>query len=169
MNRFPSSIIRRWLVLVALIPAGGCEQTFAATITVGWWWFPLSLFMPAIWLAGSYVERRETTRLLLWRFGNDFIREFERPLIQEASGKPAVRSRLLVLPHQERLEILVAPQNGRRYPNLFDHRNNLDYDIERIVRLLGDHRFVSRAPAARGQWIVIPFQYRSVANKEGGA
>jgi hypothetical protein len=65
-----------------------------AKITVGWWWLPLFLLMPAIWFAGAYVERRETTRLLLSGFGNNFIREFEQSVIQESSGKPGVRSRL---------------------------------------------------------------------------
>jgi hypothetical protein len=132
------------------------------------WWIPLFLLVPAIWFAAAYVDQREAARPILKRFGNEFIREFERPLIQQSSAGFPVRSRLRVIPHRQRLEIFLAPQNGRRYPNLSDHRKNLEYDVERVVQLLGDPRFVSRQLAARGPWVVIPFQFQSIANKEGG-
>ena len=38
---------------------------------------------------------------------------------------------------------LVAPADGRTYPNLVDHRRNVEYDVERVLRLL-KHEPVSR-------------------------
>jgi hypothetical protein len=144
------------------------RQAYAATnFSVGWWWMPLLLVLPAIWLVGTALAQREANRPILRRFGDEFIREFERPLIQQPFLPPPVRSQIHLLPHRNRLEILIAPQKGRRYPNLSDHRKNLEYDVERVARLLGDPRFVARQFSARGPWVVIPFQFQSVANKEG--
>jgi hypothetical protein len=97
-------------------------------------------------------------------FGEAFVREFERPLfrqpvsrrIDRRDGHP-VRSRLRFAPRRHRLEILLAPHDGRIYPNLSDHRKNLEYDIERVVHLLGDQPFRTGRLYAEGRWVVIPF------------
>ena len=71
-------------------------------------------------------------------FGERFVSEFEAPLFRYPARRPnvrdghPVRSRLRFSLRRERMEILLAPLNGRTYPNLSDHRKNLEYDIERV-------------------------------------
>lgn len=99
-------------------------------------------------------------------FGERFVSEFERPLFRypvaravarRGNGHP-VRSRMRFSPHRERMEILLAPLDGRTYPNLSDHRKNLEYDIERVLNLLGDHPFTTGQLHVEGRWVVIPFR-----------
>jgi hypothetical protein len=66
------------------------------------------------------------------------------------------------------LDILVAPSTGRSYPNLADHRNNVEYDVERILAQLGDGQFVNGPLYAEGEWVVIPFRFRHVTQQEDG-
>ena len=123
----------------------------------------------AAWIAGAYFDRREATGVTLRKFGETFIREFERPLIQQPCTKPPLRSRLHIIPDRERLEIHFAPYDGRHYPNLSDHRKNVEYDVDRVVQLLGDKRFVSDQLVARGPWVVIPFKFEPSIKQEGVA
>jgi hypothetical protein len=136
------------------------------------WFWMLFLFSATmlVWItAQTYNDRRHATFQTLERFGNTFVREFERPLIQERRPGSPLRSRLRILPRQERLEVLLAPNEGRSYPNLSDHRKNVEYDVERVVMLLGDRRFVRGQLGARGPWVVIPFRLEPRLSQEGAA
>ena len=94
------------------------------------------------------------------RFGEAFVREFERPLLrQERSGHPAIQARLRADARQRRLEVLLAPAAGRRYPNLSDHKTNVEYDIDRVLRRLRVPSVLGRAPYAQGRWVVCPFEF----------
>ena len=104
-----------------------------------------------------YITRRQTTVAAMRQFGVSFIREFERPLLQPVPPRPPVRSQLRACPARGRLEILLAPGDGRRYPNLADHKANVAYDIVRILQVLGDHPFACAPPYTRGGWVVVPF------------
>jgi hypothetical protein len=132
----------------------------AAVRAVGWWWFPFVMSAVALILTivDGYDDRRRKTSRALESFGNTFVQEFERPLIVQSAGESPVQSRLNVLPHRQRLEILLAPSDGHRYPNLSDHRKNLEYDVDRVTALLADRRFVLGDLAAQGPWVVIPFR-----------
>ena len=145
--------------------AAGVNLIFA----IGWWWVPLAISIAALmWnLEQSRVHRRRAMVLALENFGKAFVREFERPLNQRASRESPVRSRLHVIPKRHRLEIFLAPCEGRSYPNLADHRKNVEYDVDRVVTLLADTRFVCGPLAAEGQWVVIPFRLETTL-KEGG-
>jgi hypothetical protein len=125
-----------------------------------WWWAPV-LFL-ATWLGWiathNYLERRRAALRALERFGTSFIREFERPLVQQPGRESPLRSRLRILPQRDWVEIWLAPNEGWHYPNLSDHRKNVEYDVERIVTLLGERRFVCGRLVARGPWVVIPFR-----------
>ena len=55
---------------------------------------------------------------------------------------------------------MLAPGEGRRYPNLSDHRKNVEYDVGRIVRLLADDSFVRDPLYAHAEWVVVPFRFR---------
>ena len=123
-------------------------------------------------------EREAILNRMKW-FGERFVSEFERPLFRDpvrlrassgearrsAEGAKAahpVRSRLRFAPRRDRLEILLAPHDGRTYPNLSDHRKNLEYDIDRVLHLLDSPPFTSGRLYSEGPWVVIPFQLRGV-------
>ena len=91
-------------------------------------------------------------------FGAAFIREFERPLVDPRSSRSVLRAELALSPEKGSLEVRIAPTEGRRYPNLSDHRTNVEYDVERVVTLLNDRRFICGPLHARGPWVAIPFR-----------
>jgi hypothetical protein len=122
------------------------------------------------------LGERETVLNVMRRFGERFVVEFEEPLYQEPAARRVaipgvtgvegradrpVRSRLRFAPARNRLEILLAPHEGRSYPNLSDHRRNLEYDVERVLDLLGDAPFVAGRLHAEGRWVVVPFRLKA--------
>ena len=72
--------------------------------------------------------------------------------------RPALKSRLRFKPYRSRLEVLLAPAVGRSYPNLSDHRKNVEYDVERVRHALGDTPFFSDSIRQRGEWVVLSFR-----------
>jgi len=110
------------------------------------------------------VEQAAWKRKVLKRemvaFGRAFLNDFERPLRVEGAADRPVHSRMRCDARQRRLDILLAPGSGRRYPNLADHRRNVEYDVSRIAHHLRHHPFVPSAPHAEGEWVVIPFYFR---------
>ena len=95
--------------------------------------------------------------------------EFERPLLEADTAARPIRSRLKANPDRRRLEILLAPVPGKRYPNLSDHRDNLAYDVGRVLRALRDRSFVSAPPYAEGAWVVLSFHYHQHPEEAGGS
>jgi hypothetical protein len=120
-------------------------------------------FGAAIGFGWRSVERAVTRRRALTRevqqFADVFVSDFEKPLRIDGVAERPVRARFRWLPRDRRLEILLAPAAGRRYPNLDDHRRNVEYDVERIARRLRTYPFDSRPLRAEGAWVVIPFQF----------
>jgi hypothetical protein len=78
-----------------------------------------------------------------------------------------VRSDLRFGARRGRFDILLAPGEGRRYPNLSDHKKNVEYDVARVVRVLADDSFVSGAPYTKAGWIVLPFQFTADPKSSG--
>ena len=115
----------------------------------------------------QYVNRRQAIISIMQRFGERFICEFERPLIRPGCIERPVESRLRVIPRRKRLEILLAPTGSRRYPNLSDHRGNVTYDAERVVRMLNDDRFAGGHLGAHGRWVVIACHFRVHSEQKG--
>ena len=115
------------------------------------------------------VERTRTVSRALETYGAAFIREFERPLVDVRNPQPVLRAELSVSPSQRSLEVRLAPAAGKRYPNLSDHRTNLQYDVERVVGVLNDRRFVCGPLSASGSWVAIPFRLATNLRKEGGS
>ena len=102
------------------------------------------------------------------RFGEAFVREFERPLLrQERTGRPAIQARLRANVKKRRLEVLLAPTAGHRYPNLSDHKLNVEYDIRRVLQRLRVPSVLGRAPYAQGQWVVCPFEFAETQQAGG--
>jgi hypothetical protein len=157
---------------VRMPPAGApgvWEQLTAIIRAMGWWWYLLAGSAAVlIWaIADRHDERRLRLARDLERFGKTFVDEFARPLLETSNTAPPLRARLNALPRRRRLEIFLAPGEGRRYPNLSDHRKNLEYDVERVTSTLADPRFVPGNFAERGSWVVIPFHYDTTVNKAG--
>jgi hypothetical protein len=120
-------------------------------------------FGAAIGLGLEGVERirmkRRALKREMQRFGDLFVTSFEQSLMIDGVATPPVRARLRCVPGDRRLDILVAPVPGRRYPNLVDHRRNVEYDVARITGGLTHFAFVPKPLHAEGQWVVIPFRF----------
>lgn len=117
----------------------------------------------------EYVTERQRTLGAMKGFGERFVREFERPLLQPSLDAHPIRSRLQASPDRGRLEILLAPAGRRRYPNLSDHKENVTYDVARVLQLLGDQSFVCAPLRAQGPWVVVPFQFQGCPKEAGGS
>jgi len=100
------------------------------------------------------------------RAAEDFIRVFARPLVDPLSGVAPILVRLRFVRRVQQLEICIAPCGGRRYPNLSDHKKNMEYDVNRVVRTVGAHRVVIDRLRAEGKWVVVPI--RLAALKQAG-
>jgi hypothetical protein len=123
-------------------------------------WLGAALVVPLFgWkIADDYLARRKVVLIVMRHYAHRFVREFERPLIQQPAELP-LRARVRLSPARGRVDILLAPGEGRRYPNLSDHRKNLEYDVVRIVRLLGDNSFVRDPLYTHEEWVVVPFRF----------
>jgi hypothetical protein len=101
-------------------------------------------------------------------FAERFISEFERPLTHPGSPERPLKARMRLVPRQRRVDILLAPNGGRSYPNLTDHRRNMTYDVGRVVRLIADARFTTGDAYADGRWVVVPCRLTTEPTEEGG-
>jgi hypothetical protein len=168
-----------WLVCVGhvisspqpvLLPTGVTQRQAGSSLTVLWWAAPL-LAVSGLVLAWVFVRehlagRRASTELMRG-FGERFIAEFERPLFRKCPDDPVVKSRLRLAPARHRLEILLAPAGGRTYPNLGDHKRNVEYDVGRVLQVLKNEAFASGPLYAEGSWVVIPFRFDNNSQQEG--
>ena len=112
-------------------------------------------------IADGYLVRRRTAAIVVQHFADRFVDEFERPLVRYRVEDHPVKSRLRRGPRRGRFDILLAPAEGRRYPNLSDHKQNVEYDVARVMSVLADDSFVSREPYMQAEWIVVPFQFKA--------
>jgi hypothetical protein len=115
----------------------------------------------------DYLARRKTASIVVRYFVHRFVHEFERPLVRYDVGERPVRSRFRCGARLRRFDILLAPGEGRRYPNLSDHKKNVEYDVARVMHVLADDSFVSGAPYIQAGWIVVPFQFRADPKQSG--
>ena len=99
--------------------------------------------------------------------GEAFIAAFARPLIDPASGTPPIETRLRFDRSTQELEIFIAPGPGRRYPNLADHKKNVEYDVNRVIRVLGNQVVLNDSLRAHGRWVVVPIRL-APPNSTGG-
>jgi hypothetical protein len=138
--------------------------------TIAWCGAALLLAALVVWhIATSYSNASQTVRTVMTAFGERFVREFERPLMRRGSNDRALESRLRFKPRQRRLDILLAPQGRRRYPNLSDHRMNVEYDVRRVLQRLGDGRFVNERLFSRGRWVIVRCRMRPDPETRSGA
>ena len=113
----------------------------------------------------DYVRYRAAP---LQRFGERFVYEFARPLVRVRPSEPVVDARLRVRPLRAQVEVMLAPHGGRNYPNLVDHKQNVEYDVERVLRVLEDQRFAHGPLYAQGRWVVVPLHLQVNPRQAGG-
>jgi hypothetical protein len=132
-------------------------------------WLCAALVVPWFgWrIVDDYLARRKTASIVTRYFVRRFVDEFERPLVRYDSGERAVRFRVRFSVRRGRFKILLAPGEGRRYPNLFDHKKNVEYDVARVMGVLADDSFVSGAPYTKAGWIVVPFEFTAEPKQSG--
>ncbi|HET6959323.1 MAG TPA: hypothetical protein VFI56_22180 [Vicinamibacterales bacterium] len=121
---------------------------FGAAMAVGWHG------------AERFLTNRRTRQREVHDFGHLFVKNFERPLVIDGVVPHPIRARTRWVPFHRQLDILLAPAPGRRYPNLHDHRRNVEYDVARIAHRLRHHPFVQRPLRTEGQWVVVPFRLK---------
>ena len=149
--------------------AADSNTTAARPVAAGWaraladsnavLWGLLVLLVAFILHSGDqYLRERKAMLVAMRRFATAFVREFEKPLIDPGAAERPIRSQVRCTPHRARLEVLLAPNGSRRYPNLADHRTNVEYDVTRVLRTVNDQSFLIGPPYARGRWVVVPFQ-----------
>jgi hypothetical protein len=154
---------------VIAAPRDVAARTAGSLLDPLWVAAVLMLTIPfAGYAADRYIQDRQAVIRVMTQFGEAFVREFERPLIESRAPARALRSRLRFRPHQGQVEVQLAPARARSYPNLFDHRTNVAYDTERVLQVLRNQPFVSGSPHQRGEWVVIPFQFKR-REQQGGA
>jgi hypothetical protein len=132
------------------------------------WILLVVLISLAIHGTDDYVSDRRAVLRLLTSFGDTFVNEFDRPLVRSHPSDRVIDSRLRVSPHRSRIDVLLAPRDGRPYPNLADHRKNVEYDVLRVLHRMNDPPFVQRPMYAQGRWVVVPFQLKVNHGQAGG-
>jgi hypothetical protein len=131
-------------------------------------WGTLVLSIAVACWSDDYFKKRALVLHTMKQFADRFVREFERPLIQQHLPDRPIQSRVRFKPARSRLDVHLAPNGGLRYPNLTDHKKNVIYDVARVQEVLQDRAFVSSQPYARGRWVVVPFRIRVDIREAGG-
>jgi hypothetical protein len=131
-----------------------------------WWMVPLAMAASGFGLVWAWksADERRVRAAVMRGFGERFVHEFARPLCRNATAPP-IRSRLRFA--RRSIEILIAPAGGRTYPNLADHVKNVEYDVERVLRLLNEDAFSAGPLYAEGPWVVIRFRIETDKPQEG--
>ena len=109
----------------------------------------------------DYLARRKTTAIVMRHFALRFVDEFERPLVRTAWRSVPCDRGSATSARRGRFDILLAPGTGRRYPNLSDHRQNVEYDVARVMQVLADDSFVRGPLYTHAGWVVVPFQFKA--------
>jgi hypothetical protein len=130
-------------------------------------WIGAAVILPFVgWrVVDGYVARRKAASIVMQHFAQRFVSEFERPLIQQSPERP-VRARLRLSLTRSRLDILLAPGEGRRYPNLSDHKKNMEYDVVRVLRVLADNSFARDPLYSQAGWVVVPFRFKAGQSRQ---
>ena len=126
-------------------------------------WLGAAVVVPwfGFWIVDDHLARRKTMAIVVRHFALRFVDEFERPLVRYRMAERPVRSWLRTSVRQGRFDILLAPGAGRRYPNLSDHRRNVEYDVARVMQMLADDVLVRGPLSTHAGWVVVPFQIKS--------
>ena len=147
----------------ARAPSEGSQDELLLIAKIG---SALSLIVLICAVVADSLARRPMPPVMQ-RAGEAFVVAFAGPLIDLSSGGPPIQARLRFVRRAQQLEISIAPRSGRRYPNLVDHKRNVEYDVHRVMRVLGPHFVVSDRLRAEGKWVVVPIRLADL--KQTGA
>ena len=143
-------------------PAPAYDVGFALKFGAG-----VSLMLLMISAVASYAAGGRPIPPVMQRAGEDFLTAFAMPLVDPTSAVPPVSGRLRFVHRKQQLEIGIAPNGGRRYPNLLDHKKNVVYDVQRVIGIMGAHRIVCDRLRAEGPWVIVSI--RLTEPKQAGA
>lgn len=131
-------------------------------------WLATAIAVPwfGLQIVDGYLTRRRTASALRQHFANRFIAEFERPLVRYDGTEQPLKTRVRGA-RRGGFDILLAPGPGRRYPNLTDHKRNVEYDVSRVLHALDDPFFVNGSLSAQAGWVVVSFQPRTDSKQPG--
>ena len=131
-------------------------------------WLGAAIAVPwfGLQILDGYVTRRRMASVLVQHFADRFIAEFERPLVRYDDTERPLKARVRGA-RRGRFDILLAPGQGRRYPNFTDHKRNVEYDVGRVVSALDNPAFVNGALYTQAEWVVVPFQPRTGPKQPG--
>lgn len=151
------------------LPASNVVRT-TGSVDLTMVWLGAAMVLPWFgWrILDDYLARRKTMSIVVRHFADRFVAEFERPLVRENRAERPVRSRLRCSARQGRFDILLAPGDGKRYPNLLDHKKNVEYDVDRVMQAIADESFVSGPLYTQAGWVVVPFEFHVRRNHGGG-
>lgn len=152
--------------LVALAPAVSPAKRLPADVPVIVKIVVVAWLMCLACLVVAFLGAARPIPPDLQRAGDTFISEFARPLIDPSSKRPPIAVRLRFRRRSRQLEISIAPGEGRRYPNLVDHKMNVEYDVDRVMGFLGSQFVVSNGLQAAGKWVIV--RIRPADLKEAG-
>jgi hypothetical protein len=145
------------------IPARGIDHV---DLTMLW----LGTAIAAPWFGfrvlDRFMTRRKTASVMAQQFANRFIAEFERPLLRDHDTEGPLKTRVRRA-RRGRFDILLAPGPQRRYPNLTDHKRNVEYDVDRVLHALDDPAFIAGEPYTQAEWVVVPFQPAPESKQSG--
>jgi hypothetical protein len=143
---------------LAIVDAVTSRRMFDLTIV----WLGAAIVVPLFgWrIVDGYLTRMKTQSIVVRYFADRFVDEFKRPLVRYHAGDRPVRARLRRGMRGGRFAILLAPGEGRRYPNLSDHKKNVEYDVARVLQALGDDSVAIGPLSAEAEWVVVPFHCR---------
>ncbi len=141
---------------VAAVPAG--PQSSPNTSGSGLAFGVAGLLMLLMAAAATWLAPRPIPAPIR-HAADEFIAAFERPLVDPTSATPPIQSRVRFVRRRQQLEISIAPGPGRRYPNLTDHKKNVEYDVNRVMRVLESRLVLRDSLRAHGKWVVIPIGF----------
>jgi hypothetical protein len=140
-------------------PAASVAPGSVARVDVMVVWLGAAIAVPWVGfrIVSGQAARRKAASAQRQQFADRFIAEFERPLLLHDGTGPPVQARVRRA-RRGRFDILLAPGQGRRYPNLTDHKRNVEYDVNRVVSALADPAFAHGPLHAEAEWVVVPFE-----------
>ena len=153
---------------VSAEPAKAVPASGVAHVDLAMLWLGAAIAAP--WFGFQAIDRlmtrRKTAVVLAQQFANRFIAEFERPLLHDRDTEGPLKARVRRA-RRGRFDILLAPGPQRRYPNLTDHRRNVEYDVDRVLHALDDPAFVPGVLYTQAEWVVVPFQPATESKQSG--
>jgi len=104
------------------------------------------------WIADSHLARRQTASSSCSLLSIDSLTNSNGRSFVTTSGS-VLCDRVSASARDEADSTFCSRlPRGRRYPNLSDHKKNVEYDVARVMDVLADDAFASGAPYTEAEW-----------------